>query len=189
VPPAADGWPPIVDAALTADTAWAPNLAARLPLIEAITALATPADTTAMVTCHRDLHPDNVLAIHDATTNASQLAVIDWNNLGPADPSRKLVRVLLDWFFDNDTLNIRAVPDMLAAYRTTGAPGRIAHDAFGLAISSRLNFLYRQTGIALDTAAEQRHREWAVQEIDEALRILPTPTILTHLTELDSSLN
>jgi Ser/Thr protein kinase RdoA (MazF antagonist) len=140
VPPAADGWPPMVDAALTADAAWAPDLAARLSLITAITALATPADTTAMVTCHRDLHPDNVLVIHDGTTNAGQLAVIDWDNVGPADPSRELVRVLLDWFFGNDTLDIRAVHDMLVAYRATGAPGRIAHDAFGLAISSRLSF-------------------------------------------------
>jgi Ser/Thr protein kinase RdoA (MazF antagonist) len=186
VPPAAYEWRPLVDAALTADAAWAPELAARLPHIEAITALAAPADTAAMITCHRDLHPDNVLVIDDGTVDAGQLAVIDWDNLGPADPSRELVRVLLDWFFDNETLDTRAVRDMLVAYHATGAPGRIAHDACGLAISSRLNFLHRQVHIALDVAAEERHRDWAVREIDEALRILPTPTVLARLTELDS---
>jgi aminoglycoside phosphotransferase (APT) family kinase protein len=129
------------------------------------------------------LHPENVLVLDDG-----QLAVVDWDDLGPADPSRELVRVLLDWFFDNDTLDTRAVLDMLAAYRAAGGPGRITHDTFGLVISSRLNFLHRQVGIALDAAAEEGHREWAVREIDEALRILPTPAVLARLAELDTSL-
>ena len=139
-----------------------------------------------MVTCHRDLHPENVLVIHDGTT----IRTTRRHRLGrswPGRPEPGTRRVLLDWFFDDDTLDIRAVRDVLVAYRATGTPGRIAHDAFGLAISSRLDFLYRQVGIALDAAAAApSHR--AVREIDEALRILPTPTVLTLLAELDSSL-
>jgi Ser/Thr protein kinase RdoA (MazF antagonist) len=187
VPPADDGWRSLLDAAFTANATWARDLASRLPLIEAITTLAVPADTAAMVTCHRDLHPDNVLVIDGGTGKPGQLAVIDWDDLGPADPSRELVRVLLDWFFDNDTLNTEAVRGMLSAYRATGAPGRISEDTFGFAIASRLNFLYRQVGIALDSTAQARHREWAISEIEEALRILPTPTVLAHLTALDSA--
>lgn len=188
VPPAADAWPELVDAAFAGHVAWASELAARLPLIEAITTLAVPADTAAMITCHRDLHPENVLMIDAGAAGAGQLAVIDWDELGPAHPSRELVRVLLDWFFDHDTLDDDAVRAMLTAYRTAGAPGRIADDTFGFVIASRLNFLHRQIGIALDSAAEARHRDWAVREIDEALRILPTPAVLARLVDIDSTL-
>jgi Ser/Thr protein kinase RdoA (MazF antagonist) len=188
VAPADDGWPPLIDAALAAGATWAPDLAARLPLIQTITALALPADTAAMITCHRDLHPENVLVIAGGEGDAGQLAVIDWDNLGPADPSRELVRVLLDWFFDHDALDADAVRGMLAAYRATGAPARIADDAFGFVIASRLNFLRRQVGIALDAAVEERHRDWAGREIDEGLRILPTPAVFAQLIEVDAAL-
>jgi hypothetical protein len=80
-----------------------------------------------------------------------------------------------------------AVRGMLAAYRATGAPARITDDAFGFVIASRLNFLRRQVGIALDAAVQERHRDWAVREIDEALRILPTPTVFAQLIDVDAA--
>ena len=51
-------------------------------------------------------------------------------------------------------------------------------------LASRLNFLLVQTNIALDPQAEQRHRDWAEREIDEALTILPTPRQLTAVLDL-----
>jgi Ser/Thr protein kinase RdoA (MazF antagonist) len=186
VPPAADGWPGLLDAARAADAPWAPDLADRLALIRAVTALATPADPASMVTCHRDLHPENVLMTAGPDGDAPRLAVIDWDNLGPADPGGELVRVLLDWFFDHDTLDVDAARRALAAYRASGAPGRVTDGVFGFAIASRLNFLHRQVGTALDPTAHRRHRDWAVREIEEALRILPTPTVLARLVELDA---
>jgi Ser/Thr protein kinase RdoA (MazF antagonist) len=180
VPPAEDSWPPLVAAAHAARAAWAPDLAARLPLIRELTALATPADRAAMILCHRDLHPGNV-RLTDVDGEPGHLAVIDWDNLGPADPGSELVRVLLDWFFDHDVLDVEAARETLAAYRATGAPGHISAERFGFAIASRLNFLHRQLGIALDDTAPDRQRDWAAQEIDEALRILPTPEVLAQL--------
>lgn len=46
--------------------------------------------------------------------------------------------------------------------------------------TARLNLTARLTSlqgfrVAIDPRAEQRHREWAEREIDEALQILPTP--------------
>jgi hypothetical protein len=51
-------------------------------------------------------------------------------------------------------------------------------------LACRLNFLLVQAGVAIDPRAERRHREWAEREIDEALRILPTPRQLADVLEL-----
>jgi hypothetical protein len=51
-------------------------------------------------------------------------------------------------------------------------------------LASRLNFLLVQVGVAIDPLAELRHREWAEHEIDEALRILPTPQQLAEVLEM-----
>jgi Ser/Thr protein kinase RdoA (MazF antagonist) len=176
-PPPAAVWPDLAGAVTGAGVGWAPDLAGRLSLIDTITALATPADPDAMIICHRDLHPENVLVV-----DAGELAVVDWDNLGPAEPGRELARVLLDWFFDHDVLAADAVRATLAAYRDAGGPGRIVDtEVFGYVIASRLNFLHKQIRSALDPDTEERHRDWAVREIDEALRILPTPAVFAEL--------
>jgi hypothetical protein len=44
-------------------------------------------------------------------------------------------------------------------------------------IATQLNFLNLQVRVALDPAAAPRDRKWAELEIDEGLRILPTPAV------------
>ena len=56
-------------------------------------------------------------------------------------------------------------------------------------VASRLNFLLVQARVAIDPGAEPRHREWAEREIDEALRILPTPRQLSDVLNLTRSYN
>jgi hypothetical protein len=103
------------------------------------------------------------------------LVVVDWDNLGPAAPSRELARALFDWFCDSSTIGVDAVRAMYDGYLREGGPGRITGPAdFSMLVASRLNFLLRQTGIAVDPRAEPRHRAWAEREIDEILRIMPT---------------
>ena len=67
-------------------------------------AAVAPADPAGLIVCHRDLHPENVLA--DA---AGALVVVDWDNLGPAAPGRELARALFDWFCDGPTTDLDAV--------------------------------------------------------------------------------
>jgi Ser/Thr protein kinase RdoA (MazF antagonist) len=160
--------------AASSGAAWAARLADRLGTLSELCAAVGPADPATLVTCHRDLHPDNVLA-----DPAGELVVLDWDNLGPAAPDRELARALFDWFRDGGA-DLDAMRGLYDAYIRQGGPGRVTEPAdFTMLLASRLNFLLTQTTIALDPRTEQQHREWAEREIDEALTILPTPRELT----------
>ncbi|NUP03139.1 MAG: phosphotransferase [Nonomuraea sp.] len=158
--------------------AWDGRLAEVLSRLPALSEAVTPADPAELIVCHRDLHPENVLA--DPT---GALVVVDWDNLGPAAPGRELARALFDWFCDGPDLD--AMRRMYEAYVREGGPGRVERlTDFSMLVASRLNFLLVQTRIALDEQAEPRHREWAEREIDETLRITPTPRQLADVLEL-----
>jgi Ser/Thr protein kinase RdoA (MazF antagonist) len=164
--------------------AWTSRLTARLATLPELCASVAPADPARLIVCHRDLHPENVLA-----DPAGALVVVDWDNLGPAEPGRELARALFDWFCDGPTAGLDAMRGMYEAYVREGGPGRITEPAdFSMLLASRLNFLLVQLGVAVNPQAEQRHREWAEREIDEALRILPTPRQLADVLKLTRSL-
>jgi Ser/Thr protein kinase RdoA (MazF antagonist) len=146
-------------------------------------AMVTRVDPADLKVCHRDLHPENVFA-----DDAGELVVVDWDDLGPATPTRELARALFDWYCD-PAPDFNAMRKMYEAYVREGGPGRITELAdFSMLVASRLNFLIRQRRIANDPDAEQRHRDWAEREIEEAMRILPTPQQLTDVLELARAL-
>jgi hypothetical protein len=164
--PAAECWP-----------VYSPRLAQRLAELPDLCPAVSPADPADLIVCHRDLHPENVLAAPDGT-----LVVVDWDNLGPATPQRELARLLFDWYCDGPALDLDAMRALYAAYIREGGPGRITGPAdFTMLLACRLNFLLAQLRIALDPDAEPRHHAWATREIDEGLRILPAPRQLTDV--------
>jgi hypothetical protein len=156
---------------------WAGALGDRLTTLPELCAAVGPAEPGELIGCHRDLHPENVLG--DPT---GALVVVDWDNLGPATPGRELGRVVFDWFFDGSVVDLDAVREMHETYRQAGGPGRLARPAdFTMMLACRLNFLLVQARVALDPAAEPRHREWAEREIEETLLLTPTPR---HLADV-----
>jgi Ser/Thr protein kinase RdoA (MazF antagonist) len=169
--------------AAESDAVWAARLADLLPTLAELGTAVEPSDPAALIVCHRDLHPENVLA-----GPSGALVVVDWDNLGPAAPARELAQALFDWFCEDPLFDLDAMHTMYQEYRHAGGPGRLTGPAdFSMLIAVRLNFLLVQARVALDPEAEPRHRDWAEREIDESLRILPTPQQLARTVNRLSS--
>jgi Ser/Thr protein kinase RdoA (MazF antagonist) len=178
VPPDRDDWRPLVTAASEAGTSWASRLAAAVEGLPVLHALLSSADPAKMRTCHRDLHPGNVLA-----DEAGELVVVDWADFGPAEPARELARTLVACFHDGDP-DVASMRRAYQSYVLAGGPARLRSAAdFTMLIATQLNFLNRQVRVALDPAALARDRNWAELEIDEGLRILATPDLLAAVLE------
>jgi Ser/Thr protein kinase RdoA (MazF antagonist) len=172
VPPDPDAWRPMVTAATEAGMSWGSRLAAAVDGLPALYAILASADPTRMRLCHRDLHPDNVLA-----DESGELVVVDWDNLGPAEPARELAGTLVACFHDGDP-DLASMRRAYRSYVAAGGPARLRSTAdFTMLIATQLNFLNLQVRVALDPAALPRDSNWAELEIDEGLRILPTPDL------------
>jgi Ser/Thr protein kinase RdoA (MazF antagonist) len=178
--PGAATWDQLADAALAQDAEWGTSLAARIGLLHELAELATPAAAGRMITCHRDLHPDNVLVADDG-----ELVLLDWDDIGPGCPDRELARLLAEWHVHDGRADDAAIARTLAAYRAADGPGRLRDEhAFGMLIASRLNFLQSQARVALDPRASTENRNYAASEIQDTLARLPTPGLIAQLIGL-----
>lgn len=156
---------------------WTTRLADRLGTLPQLCGAVGPADPARLIVCHRDLHPQNV-----HVDPAGALVVVDFDELGPAEPGRELARALFDWFCDEVTTDLAAVRVMVESYLNEGGPGRITEPGdFSMLLAHRLNFLLHQARLALDPRTEPGHREWAEREIDELLHLMPTPRQLAEV--------
>ncbi|MGZ5405380.1 MAG: phosphotransferase [Nocardioides sp.] len=173
LPPEPGTWGPWVTAATEAGTSWSSRLATATDTLPDLHAILAPADPARMQMCHRDLHPGNVLA-----DEAGDLVVVDWDDVGPAEPARELASTLVNCFHDGDP-DLASMRRAYRSYLGAGGPARLRSTAdFTMLIAAQLNFLHLQVRTALDPQAPPRDRTWAEQEIDEGLRILPTPDLL-----------
>ncbi len=179
--PALESWGHLTGAARTQSAGWAGALSARISLLADLADLVTPAPASGLITCHRDLHPDNVLA-----ESSGALIPLDWDEAGPAIPDRELAAVLMFWHLsDQGEADSASVRRTLAAYLAAGGPGRIRDEqTFGMYLATRLNFLHRQASIALDPRTSPEHRGYAALEIADTLARLPALPLIRHLITL-----
>lgn len=166
-------WDRLLAGSSRSGMSWAPRLAAASAVLPTLRAVVAPTDAERLRLCHRDLHPENVLA-----DPGGELVLVDWDDVGPADPARELAKTLVLSFHDG-------IPDLVAMRRTylayvgAGGPARLGSPAdFTMLVASRLNFLSSQVKVALDQGATPRDRAWAEEEIDEGLRTLPAPDLI-----------
>lgn len=178
VPPDQDEWVPLVTAATEADMSWATRLAAAADGLPALRSIVCAADPARKRLCHRDLHPGNVLA-----DQAGELVVVDWEDVGPAEPAQELARTLVACYHDGQP-HLDAMRRAYRSYLEAGGPAQL-HSAtdFTMLIATELNFLSLQVRVALDPTAAAHERYWAEFEIDESLRILPTPDLLATVLD------
>ncbi|MCP2321770.1 Ser/Thr protein kinase RdoA (MazF antagonist) [Hamadaea flava] len=155
---------------------WSDRLARLAEDLPQLTGALAPPDPAALRLCHRDLHPENVQTGPDG-----DLVVLDWDQVGPAEPARELIQTLYAWFTTtSDAAAEDRMPACYAAYVDAGGPGRIRGPAdYTMLLADRLNFLLHQARIAADPGTADDDRAWAEREIDETLRLLPTPRQLS----------
>jgi Ser/Thr protein kinase RdoA (MazF antagonist) len=178
--PAAASWDLLAEAARAQGAGWGPGVAARAGLLRELAGLVTPVPAAQMITCHRDLHPDNVLV-----DGSGELVLLDWDDVGPASPDHELARLLAEWHVEDGRADAAAIARTLAAYRAAGGPGRVRDEySFGMLIASRLNFLQSQASVALDVRAAPDNRNYAAAEILDTLARLPTPELIAELIGL-----
>jgi Ser/Thr protein kinase RdoA (MazF antagonist) len=171
-------WDELADSARAQGASWGQALAGHASLLAGLADLVTPPARDRLVTCHCDLHPDNVLV--DGT---GDLVVLDWDDAGPACPDRELAGILAFWHVnESGQADDAAVERTLAAYHAAGGPGRLRDErSFSMYIAGRLNFLHSQASVALDQGAAPEHRQYAASEISDTLARLPTHGLISHL--------
>jgi Ser/Thr protein kinase RdoA (MazF antagonist) len=118
-------WRALVKAARGAGAPYSDRLAALVPDLLAMEELLTP--MAGQQWCHLDLWADNVRGTPDGG-----VCVIDFDNAGPAEPTRELGMVLFEFArTGRDRLHA-----LVTAYEQAGGPGRVARaEDFGVTVA------------------------------------------------------
>lgn len=173
-------WDPLADAAQAQGLGWGKALARQVGLLRELAGLVTPMARERMVTCHRDLHPDNVLAVR-----SGDLIPLDWEECGPACPDQELAGLLLFWHVEDGAADDAAVQRTLGAYLAARGSGRVRDElSFGMYVAGRLNFLHGQVTVALDPRTSAADRDYASAEVQDTLARLPAPALISHLVSV-----
>ena len=181
-PVGAATWDELVDASRTAGAPFAHRLAAIRDDLVAMELTMTPMDP--VQTCHLDLWADNVRSAPDGADRGGAgragLCIIDWDNSGPADPTRELALVLFE-FARTDPARAATLE---ASYRDHGGPGRLRTTADFAMLAAQLGHIgAMHLRCWLDPASSRVERDRAEEGIEEFVGNPLTPTLVRELLD------
>jgi Ser/Thr protein kinase RdoA (MazF antagonist) len=179
-PVGAASWDELVDASQAADAPFADRLAAIRDDLVALELTMTPMDP--VQTCHLDLWADNVRSVPGVTGTSGAgtggICVIDWDNSGPADPTRELALVVFEFA---RTEPARASV-LAASYRDEGGPGRLRMQADFAMLAAQLGHIgAMHLRRWLDPASSAVERARAAEGIEEFVDNPLTPKVVSEL--------
>ena len=151
-------WRAVLKASRGAGAPHADRLAEVLPRLLQVETILTPMER--VQTCHLDLWSDNL-----RRTPGGALCVIDYDNAGPADPSREVAMTIFE-FGRGDAVRQRRLYE---AYLAAGGPGRARDRAdLGLAIAQLHHIGHRHLTMWV-AARDPEPRARSLAGIDEFL--------------------
>ena len=170
-------WHELLDRARGQEAPFANALADLVDDLIAVEQVIEPPEQTRV--CHRDLWADNLLPASDG-----RLCVIDFENLGPADPSHELAMLLFE-FGRGDPARTTALHQ---AYVEAGGPGRVTrrgHFAMVVALQAHLGALALSRWVeahADNTVERARLADWFGEILDDPLTLARIDRIIAAVT-------
>jgi Ser/Thr protein kinase RdoA (MazF antagonist) len=163
-------WKGLLKASRAAGAPYVDRLAELLPSLIEVESILTP--MRPLQVCHLDLWADNLRGTPDGG-----LCVIDFDNCGPADPSRELAMVLFE-FGRGDAGRQRRLYD---AYVAAGGPGRVTdREDVGLTVAQLHHIGHRHLTMWLG-ARDPEARTRSLAGIEEFLGV---PLLLDDVDHL-----
>lgn len=167
-------WGELVDQLERAGAPFVDRLASLQDDLAEVAALVTPHRPVQW--CHRDLFSDNLLA-----TTAGGLCVVDWDEAGPADPSREFALLLLEFGLGERDRTLA----LAATYTDAGGSGRVQQlEDFSMAVCVLTNITAegcRRWLAATSEEARVDNAAWVAEYLDEPLTVRGLERLLTWL--------
>jgi hypothetical protein len=165
------GWAQWAELAAAKGAAWAPVLAAAVPVLAELDAVGDRTGPAEPVLCHNNLNPGNVRA-----GAGGRLVVTGWEHAAGLPPGWELCSALVSWTVNpGGAVHAAGARALVDGYRErAGSLPPLSLDTFRGTATALRNYVSGQLGLALDAHTAEDAR-YADRNIRHLLTHLPTP--------------